>query len=33
MVWKGAVAGVVPHKPEKTAALIDEGMSALFAKL
>jgi len=33
MVWKGAVAGVVPHKPEKTAALIDEGMAALFAKL
>jgi len=33
MVWKGAVAGVVPNQPEKTAGLIDEGMAALFAKL
>jgi hypothetical protein len=33
MVWKGAVAGVVPHQPEKTAALIDKGMTALFATL
>ncbi|MBL0740099.1 DUF4136 domain-containing protein [Chryseolinea lacunae] len=33
LVWKGAVAGVVPDNPEKVGPMIEEGITALFAKL
>lgn len=33
MVWKGAVAGILPNKESKLPETIAEGMTALFAKL
>ena len=33
LMWKGAVAGVIPNKQKNVPATIEEGMQALFAKL
>ena len=33
LMWKGAVAGVIPNKQKNVPATIEEGMKALFAKL
>lgn len=33
LVWKGAVAGVIPTKQKNVPATIEQGMEALFAKL